>query len=448
MSRKPRRGRPPLFVGAGQQLGLLAPDEAGNAQSIPFADVLAAIGGVQGPGSSVDNALVRFNGTAGVLIAQGTVPAKLEDDGRITGVVDPTGLQDVATKNYVDERLADVGIGGAAQNTFLVSGGQVVWQSAYTFLVSAATYYIAGVLYSSAQQSIALDSADPTDGRIDIIAVDDTGTVVKITGTPAAQPSEPDVDPGSQLKLAIVLVEAGSTSPTVSSTLLYAEQIGAPTEWDWSSSGAGWALGSLTNPRGGTKAIEATNVSSGAYVQGQIGSGTFDPATVEQLVIYIRSKATWANNRTMVITLRNAGVQVGQAVAIAHGQFGFDSSQIAGYQQIAIPMPQFAIASGALITQVRLTRAGSSTLGFYLDDLAFIQGGNTPVVNGITQAQADARYLQLAAAAAALQVRTADPAAPTNGEAWLFDDGASPPTLSLKWRRGGVTYAFPIGTAV
>lgn len=46
-----------------------------------------------------------------------------------------------------------------------------------------------------------------------------------------------------------------------------------------------------------------------------------------------------------------------------------------------------------------------------------------------------------------LPVRTADPASPVNGTFWLFDDGGSPASLSLRWRKGGVTYDFPIGTA-
>ena len=45
-----------------------------------------------------------------------------------------------------------------------------------------------------------------------------------------------------------------------------------------------------------------------------------------------------------------------------------------------------------------------------------------------------------------LIVLTADPSAPANGEAWLFDDGGSPDTISLKYRKGGVTHAITLGT--
>ena len=48
---------------------------------------------------------------------------------------------DLATQQYVDDAVAAVGGGGgdAVQNSFLVSGGQVVWEADYIFLVSAAT---------------------------------------------------------------------------------------------------------------------------------------------------------------------------------------------------------------------------------------------------------------------------------------------------------------------
>jgi hypothetical protein len=45
------------------------------------------------------------------------------------------------------------------------------------------------------------------------------------------------------------------------------------------------------------------------------------------------------------------------------------------------------------------------------------------------------------------QVLTSDPASPIDGTVWFFDDGGSPASLSIRWRKAGVTYEFPIGTA-
>lgn len=287
--------------------------------------------------------------------------------------------------------------GGASQDTFLVSGGQVVWESAYQFRVSAASYYVSGTLYSSSEQVVTLGAADVTDDRIDVIAVNSSGSVVVVAGTPAAQPSEPDTDPSVELKLSIVYVSASTTQPTtVTNELLYAENVGAATEWNWTTSGSGFAVNSTSNPRSGTIDIEGTAVANGAYAMGERGTGTVDLNTYSQIVFYVRSKATWNNNRALRIQFMNAGVLKGTAVTLSRsGTFGFASSQTASYQQVAIPISQFAVPFGTLVNQMRFTDTGGS-IGFYIDDVVLQGGGATGTTFiGITQEQADARYAQL-----------------------------------------------------
>jgi|PlaIllAssembly_1097288.scaffolds.fasta_scaffold00017_6 hypothetical protein len=282
-----------------------------------------------------------------------------------------------------------------AQTSFLVTGGAIAWLTNYNFLVSAAQYYIQGLLYNSPQSNITLDAADATYDRIDVIAVDNTGTVVKITGTPASTPSEPYVDVGTQLKLGLVFVPAASTEPVVTNDLVYYDNAGAPTEWNWTVSGSGFDVNSTNNPKSpSTKDIEGTNVSSGAYAQGELGTGAYDPNGTNLLILYIRSKAAWANNRALALTLRLNGVQVGNTITISRtGTFGFNSSLLNTYQLVVIQTSLFAIPAGQYINQFRITASGSGH-GFYIDDIFFqlagsSQGGGT----GISQEQADARYL-------------------------------------------------------
>ena len=353
-------------------------------------------GDVSGPGASTDNAIARWSGTGGDTLLNST--PTVEDAGTLSNVTDPVALQDVATKNYVDTQIASVSIPGVSQTSFLVSGGQVVWIENYEFLVSAATYYINGIAYSSVETTITLDAADATFDRLDTIAVDSTSTVVKVTGVAAAQPSEPDINPGTQLKLGLVLVTAATTEPVaVTDTLLYADNAGSPTEWDWTTSGSGWDVNSTADPLPpSTKCIDGTAVANGAYVQGEIGTGTFDPSEASQLVLYLKSKATWSNNRGLSITLRNAGVIVGQAVVINRsGSFGFLSSTTAAYQLVAIPINQFAVPFGTAIDQIRITDFGGA-IGCFLDNVFFQIGAASQAATGITQDQADARYRPLA----------------------------------------------------
>lgn len=279
-----------------------------------------------------------------------------------------------------------------SQTNFLVQGGEVVWIVDYDFIVSAADYYIQGLPYSSPESPITLAAADPTDDRIDIIAVDNTGTVIAITGTPAPNPSEPDIDPGTQLKLAIVLVPAASTEPVVTNEIVYFENAGGPTEWNWTTSGSGFNVNSLNNPKPpATRDIEGTAVSNGAYAQGDIPAASYDPNSAILLVMSIRSKATWANNRGLAVSLRTAGVLQGNVVNINRtGTFGFDSSITGSYQQVAIPISQFGVINPQTITQVRIAAFGNNH-GFYIADIYFQEGGSipTPTINGINQLTGD-----------------------------------------------------------
>jgi len=288
---------------------------------------------------------------------------------------------------------------GASPTTWLVSGGQVVWESAYTFRVSAAEYYIGGTRYTSAEATVTLGAAHATLDRIDVIALTTAGTVVAIAGTAAATPSEPSVDPAQYLKLAIVFVEhATVTPPAVQTVTVYTEAAGTPTEWAWVSSGASIVVNSTSTPHVGTKTIEGTNVVAGVYAAGT-GLTPIDPTAYDQLVLFLRSKAAWNSSRGLLVTLRLGGVLVGAAVQIRRsGTFGFDSTLLTDYQMVAIPIVAFAVPQGATIDQVRLEDFGGA-IGFYLDDISFQVGATTGVGGGLTQDQADARYAPLVHAA-------------------------------------------------
>ena len=285
---------------------------------------------------------------------------------------------------------------GATASTFLVSGGQVAWESTYTFRVSAASYYINGLPLTSAEATTTLGAADATLDRIDVITLDTAGAVVVVPGTASATPSEPSVDPAAALKLAIVLVtHATSAPPALATITVYAENLGTPAEWAWTASAGAIVLNSATTPHAGTITIEGTSVPAGVYAQGTTGAGAFDPTAYDHLRLFLRSKATWNNNRGLLVTLRAAGVLVGAAVQIRRsGTFGFDSTITTAYQQVAIPIPAFAVPQGTLIDQVRLEDFGGA-IGFFVDDISFQVGATTSVGGGLSQDQADARYAPL-----------------------------------------------------
>lgn len=356
-------------------------------------DLFADSTGVLGPDSATDNAIARYDGISGSVL-QDSIPV-VEDDGRISSITNPVGDQDAATKAYVDAAIAAIPGDDVAQNSFLVSGGQVVWLEDYTFRVSAARYYIGGVLYQSPETDVTLDAADGSNDRIDAIVVNANSEVEVVTGTPDAQPSTPEVDPGSQLQLAIILVETGTTEPsTASSEAIYDETGGS--EWTPATSGTGWTTNDTASPQHGTVNIDGTNIAQNSYVQfTKPASGTIDPSAWASLIFYLRPKASWPTNRSLVVSLRNAsGQQLGSTVTVTNDTFGFQSATLA-YQQIAIPLSLFAVAAGAAVATIRFTKQGPSTISFYLDNISLQIGASTPNPTGLTQEQADARYRRL-----------------------------------------------------
>ena len=288
---------------------------------------------------------------------------------------------------------------GTTQTTFLVSGGQVVWEAAYTFRVSASAYYINAVAYTSAEATVTLGAAHATLDRIDVIALTTLGTVVALAGTASSSPSEPSVDPAQYLKLAIVFVTHATVVPAALQTVtVYAENVGTPTEWAWASSGASIVVNSASTPHVGTVCIEGTNVVAGVYAQGT-AAAPIDPTDYDHLLCFIQSKAAWNSSRGLLVTLRLAGVLVGAAVQIRRsGTFGFDSTVTGAYQMVAIPVTAFAVPQGSTIDQVRLEDFGGA-IGFFVDGVSFQVGATTQVGGGLTQDQADTRYAPLVHAA-------------------------------------------------
>lgn len=283
------------------------------------------------------------------------------------GPAGPTGPAGPAGSNGA------AGVPGYSPNT-LLSGGGVTWKSGLTFTISPATYYIAGVLYSSPLTEKTLGAADGALDRIDSIVVDSTGTMVVIPGTPAAPPSPEVADPATQLSLTFIYVAATALVPSnVAVDDIYHEN----TEWTTAKSGAPIDLASANNPHAGAVDIEATVSVSGNYAR--FTGAAFDPAAKNNLVFWIRSKATWASTRSLQFQWYSTGTKRGSIVVLNEGAFGFASSSTAAYQQIVIPMRLFA-ANGLSVNRLQITTAGTGTgIGFYLDDITLQTGIPDPV---------------------------------------------------------------------
>lgn len=274
--------------------------------------------------------------------------------------------------------LYDCGAAGGGGNTTvigngLLTGGGVAWTGNLNFTVSASTYLIAGNNYSSAQTDLTLTAASGVNPRIDAIIVNDSGVATFITGTPAATPALPSLDPTSQLLLTFVYVDTSATVPSnFTNVNIYLEN----TEWTCAAS-ANFNCASTNNPFAGTKDIEATTAVAGNNV-----TLTKPAAATENLSDYtninfrLRSKASWPNPKGLTMTWLNGSTQVGDAIVLKSGTFAFDSSVTSGYQLIVIPAAMFNTGQ-SLVTTFKVTvSGGGASIGFYLDNILLQGGGN------------------------------------------------------------------------
>ncbi len=278
-----------------------------------------------------------------------------------------------AIQQAIERLKADNAGGSAATGNFLLTGGGVAYTSGLNVIVGASTYSIQGTSYASAQTSLTSDAADGSNPRIDVVALNSAGAAVIIKGTPAATPVKPDVDPTTQLELTFFIVAAGSSALSIASTDVYLENA----QYTTSQSGGQLTLASTNNPRTGAVCIEATAFAANSYGVFTVpAAGTVDLSTRDNLVFYMRSKAAWNSNRSLTWRAYNAaGVALGNAVVMRNGSYGWDSSNVASYQQIVIPLSLFGVSNLA-VSSIRFTSSGNggSALGFYMDDVK-LQGG-------------------------------------------------------------------------
>lgn len=353
--------------------GLRAALELGTAAQSDTSDFLSGsselddLANVDVPSPANNEALVFNSGSGKWEPAGPFIPTSQE------GVA--SGVATLGTDGLVEPDQLPPATIAQAQGTYLESGGGVAYLQDYDFAVSPAVYIIAGVRHISPLTTVTLDPSDGTYDRFDAIIVDDTGAASAITGTPSANPELPDVDPLTQLALTYVLVVALSTAPAITQTDIYKEDA----EWTSSVSGGTINAASASLPFAGTKCIEATAAVNGNYVRLTNGA-TISLASSKQLVFMLRSKAAWPNQKSLRLTWYNGTTKIGQSVAVARGRYGFVDSNTTDYQQIVIPIGDFAVPASSEVDRLEVLVHGSGgSIGWRIDNI-ILEEGSTDVV--------------------------------------------------------------------
>lgn len=268
----------------------------------------------------------------------------------------------------------------ATNENYLASPGVVTWSgTGLAFDVTPAVYYINGVQYTSNAGSVTLDAADPTNPRIDVIAVDNTGAIVKLTGTPAVNPVKPQIDPTTQVELTFIPVDAGATTPTgVSTTVIYDENV----EWSLVPQGITIDANNATSFNG-TKAISTSswsNLNQLTFVNGS----ALQPANYVTFKMYVRLKSTLSNSANIMVTLANGSTVVSNEVFAT--AYGMSKSIVGSYQNISIPFSAFNPTG--TFDRVRVRFAGSNSNGVYIDFVQLQNGVVPPPPSALQSAYA------------------------------------------------------------
>lgn len=264
-------------------------------------------------------------------------------------------------------------------NDAIVYGGRVTWTGVgFIYDIEETGYYLNGIYYVAPANTVTLDPADPSCPRLDTFIVDTSATSSALTGDPSCDvPTEYPLDIGTQLRLDVALVLAGTTEPVLGTECLYLDNA----EWTSFSSTVRIDVNSTTNPCSGTKSIKAVNVVTNDYFT-LTNSSTLIPAAYNQLSFSINSTGAWGNKK-LSFRWYNGATPVGNPVTFSHNSYGFSSSSTGFCQSIVIPMTDFGLNLVTLADNLRVTVTNSSgSFSWFMDTICITANMvGTPPVN-------------------------------------------------------------------
>ena len=285
-----------------------------------------------------------------------------------------------ATKNYTIDDIADYAINKIDQVTPGNSiTGRVSWSGeGLVFQSTLITGSLNGVTINIPQNlNIVLNPADPTNDRFDLFVVNTNNTLTVLEGTPSANPVKPSIDQLTQFEIGFVRVSAGQSTPSeLSNVTVYNEDLGQPTEWNFTTSlPAQIDPASTANPQSGEKSIYFKNLPIEGLVTFEAASA-INASGIQSVTFKIKKNSLSAGVR-ISFYLGNNTDNVGDAALIFDGQFGFDGSNTSSYQNIVIDREDLNLPTVADVTKIGFLVAP----GFdgYIDNIKVNQSTNIEI---------------------------------------------------------------------
>ena len=266
--------------------------------------------------------------------------------GYISGLIPGSNIT-LTPSGCRNKTISSTGGGGSSYiPPFLKTGGASWSGTGLVYDVTVLEYYFNGDKITSATQ-VTLDASDPINNRLDAIVVDEAGVVSVIKGDASASPISPSVDE-SHILVQYILVEAGSTQPTIVKEDIYLENA----EWTTSTYTTGTATGSIdfdnaVSPKQGVKCISANaDARLGARF---VRATSFDPYQYTMLSMWVRfTGSNVATNKSLNVRFENgAGALVANTINLFN--FGLQRNLLNVWQLVVIPITSF----GTLPTSVK-----------------------------------------------------------------------------------------------
>lgn len=261
--------------------------------------------------------------------------------------------------------------------TRIIRGGVSVspWSGNRSFSVSECVYDILGTRYESDPIQIVIDTPDASP-RFDVIALDTTGNVVVIKGTPSANPVKPVVNPISQIELSFIYVNS-TVEPqpiTLQQGLIYNENLGTPSEWN-STVESTTNMASTNNPYLGTKCMNMYNIDGKVLFESPIN---INIDTINSITFFVRLPNPQLNRCSRYgcvmfnFSFLIDGVIISQKFPVTEAWINiFDT----GWQQVTIPFSKI-VFDGVLFNQLSISQNDDGQI-FY--DNIYLEANNNIV---------------------------------------------------------------------
>jgi len=266
----------------------------------------------------------------------------------------------------------------------VISGGIVTWTgTGLIFNISACTYILNGIRYSSPFSTKTLAAADPTNPRIDVFAVNTSSQVEVIQGTPASNPIEPEGDTATTLGLTNVTINAGATTPNnVSRDLIYDENVET---WTKAQSVTGsFDYNNTAFAYTGSKSLLVTMIAGYAYFDFS-KAVAMDISNYKSISFAIRLNTAWTSNTILAIKFYNGTSTVSNLFQItANNNVGFNRNLAGQWQLITIPFNNTNLKfTNNAFTLIRI-QTTNAAVTYRLDTIQLNGGINNPIGGGTT----------------------------------------------------------------